>query len=321
MNLAFEKSKAYDAFLEFGKALLSTDTNFPEIPVEVRRILLDIFIAEQTAAKVFPSITMGSDTVRVYAVGGTVTIYAPGEGTAPTESKLTFNPAIDLVAKELVGRSSVSYTAEEEAIVDLVAKTVEHLGKKMAETVDANILSGKADNSSAAHLFRGIQFADGLTGSTTTVGDLAKAAITVDDVNKAITELEERGYKRLVMFIHPKAAYHLRKALSDKGLHATGFDILKDRNIQGLLGLEGIYETRLLEKRNYNGTTDTTQVTDVIVCDVEETGIIGYRRNLTVEKDRDIEQRLTKVVASTRFAWQIVRNGDAVYKIKNALAQ
>ncbi|MEM4302519.1 MAG: phage major capsid protein [Candidatus Caldarchaeum sp.] len=312
--------KAQQEYLRFGKTLLSSDSNFPEVPPAVSTDIFDTFIEESIAAKVFRFITMGSDVVKFYVKAGVPNVYAPSEGNAPTETKLTFDPPIVLEARELRAVSRISDVAEEESVVDLVAMTVEDMARSIADAVDKNVLRGRGDGSDAYNLFTGLQHADTLADSQTSVTDIAKNALTVEHVNQAVAALEERGYRdNLVMFIHPKVALRLRNDLANKGLESISSDVLRTGEVNAVFGLKKVYVTTNLEKRNYSGT-DTTKVSDVIICHARDAGVGGYRRSLKVERDRDVEAGLTKVAASIRFAWKIART-DAIHIIKNALAE
>ena len=313
-------AKAQSEYLAFGKALLSSDANFPEIPQAVSQDLFDLFIEESIAANIFRFVTMGSDTMKFYVKSGTLEVYAPAEGSPPTESKLVFGQPVVLDAREVRALSRISDVAEEEAVVDVVALTIEDMARKFAEVVDKNVIRGLGDGSDAYNLFTGIQRADTITGSATSVADLAKAPLQVEDINAAVATLEELGYRdELVMLIHPRAAMHLRNDLAAKGLESISGDVLRTGEVNALLGLSKIYVTTHLEKRDYSAT-DTTKVSDVVICAPRDAGIGGYRRRLKVEKDRDVEAGITKIAASLRFAWKIAKT-DAIYIIKNALAQ
>ncbi|MEM2096292.1 MAG: phage major capsid protein [Candidatus Caldarchaeum sp.] len=312
--------KAQQEYLRFGKALLSGDSNFPEIPPAVSADVFDTFVEESIAAKVFRFITMGSDIVKFYVKGGALNIYSPQEGTPPPETKLSFDPPVVLEARELRAVSRISDVAEEESVVDLVAMTVEDMARSIADAVDKNVFRGLGDGSDAYNLFTGLQHADTLAGSQTTTTDAAKAPLTIELVNQAVAALEERGYRDdLVMFVHPRTALHLRNDLAEKGLESISGDVLRTGEVSAFFGLKKVYATTHLAKRSYSGD-DSTKVSDVVVCSSRDAGVGGYRRALRVERDRDVEAGLTKVAASIRFAWRIART-DAVHIIKNALAE
>ena len=307
-------------YLAFGKALLSGDTNFPEVPASVSRDLFDLFVERSVAARVFRFVTMGSGSMRFYVKAGTVEVYAPVEGSAPPESKLTFGQPVVLEAKEVRALSRISDVAEEESIIDLVAVTVEDMSRKFADVVDKNVIMGRGDGSDAYNLFTGLQRADTLQNSQTGVKDLAKAPLRVEDINEAVAYLEELGYRdELVMIIHPRVAMHLRNDLAAKGLESISGDVLRTGEVNALLGLSKVFVTTNVEKRDYSAT-DITKVSDVIICSPSDAGIGGYRRQLRIEGDRDVEAGITKIAASMRFGWSIAKT-DAIYLIKNALAE
>ncbi|MEM0445553.1 MAG: phage major capsid protein [Nitrososphaerota archaeon] len=312
-----ERDDVQRSYLEFGKALLTSDTNFPEIPPEVLRSIIDIFVEESVSQQAFSFKTMSSDTLRVYVKSETVEVYAPSEGSAPPESKLVFGTPIELVAREVRVLSKISDAATEEAVIDLVAETVRDVGRKMAETIDRNVLAGDGSGSDAYNLFAGLVNA---APPEENVKDLAKDALTTDHILEAVSTLEEKGYKdRLVLFLHPRAAYHLRRDLAGKGLEGVSTDIFRTGKVNELFGLGAIYLTTNIGKRSYSGQ-DQTKVSDAIICYPEAAGIGGLRRRLTVEKDRDIERGLTVIAASLKFAWKVAKP-DAIYLIRNALAQ
>jgi hypothetical protein len=120
------------------------------------------------------------------------------------------------------------------------------------------------------------------------------------------------------MIIHPKAAYHLKRDLAEKGLESISGDVLRTGEVNALLVLSSVYVTANLEKRSYSGS-DETRVNDVIICQPRDAGVGGYRRQLRIERDRDVEAGLTKIAASLRFAWRIAKT-DAVYKLANVLS-
>jgi hypothetical protein len=82
-----EFSKAQQEYLRFGKALLSGDSNFPEIPPAVSSDVFDTFIEESIAAKVFRFITMGSDIVKFYVKAGALAVYSPPRSLAAAGDK------------------------------------------------------------------------------------------------------------------------------------------------------------------------------------------------------------------------------------------
>ncbi len=316
-SLMHDRERVQRAYLEFGKALLSSDTNFPEMPPEVLRSIIDIFIEESAAQRVFTFRTMSSDTLRVYVKSETVEVYAPSEATPPPESKLVFGTPIELVAKEVRVLSKISDVASEDAVIDLVAETVRDVGRRLAETVDRNVLSGDGSGSDVHNLFRGLSKAE---VPEENLKNLAKAPLTAEHVLEAVSTLEEKGYRdRIVLFLHPRAAYHLRRDLASKGLEGVSVDVYRTGRLNELFGIESVHLTTSLGKRPY-GAGDQTKVSDAVVCYPDAAGVGGVRRSLMVERDRDIERGLTIVAASLRFAWRIARP-DSIYILRNCLAQ
>lgn len=311
--------KSADAYLEFYKALTSGDTGFPEIPPEVARDIVEIIWKRCFARQLFPWIKMDSDTVKYYVEAGTVEVYAPAsEGAQVSESKITFGTPIELVAKEIRAWSSITDVASEEAKIDVIARTVMHIGKKFAECEEKNVLTGAGDGSDAYNLFKGVSKYTAAEGAQ--VVDKAKAAISLDDVNAALSYFEDSGFdvSDLVLLMNPYAARYLRKALSELGLDTLSAQTITGAKIPTLYGMK-VVETGFLARRQYNPPTDTTLVSDVVVVHIPSC-VGGDRRTITVERDRDIIKGLTIVAASERFTWMVLRPAG-LYIIKNVLSQ
>lgn len=309
-------ARSAEAYLEFYKALTSGDSGFPEVPPEVSRDIVEYVWKKTVVRQVFPWITMDSDVVKWYKESGTVEVYAPVEGAAPPETKITFSQPLELVAKEIRAWTSITDVASEEAKIDVVARSIMHLGKKFAEVEEKNALAGDGSGSNVYNLFRGFTSLTEEDGAT--VVDKYKSPITLDDVDAALSHLEDMGFDEgLVLFLNPVAAYHLRKDLAGKGLDTLSSRVITSGEVPTIYGIR-VYETSHLPRRSYS-VTDPTQVSDVIICSTSS-AVGGDRRRITIERDRDITRGITIIAASERFAWKIVRP-EAVYIMRNVLSQ
>ncbi|MEM1583155.1 MAG: phage major capsid protein [Nitrososphaerota archaeon] len=310
--------KSFEAYLEFYKALTSGDTGFPEIPEVVARDIIEYVWKKTYVRQLFPWITMDSDIVKWYVESGTVEVYSPSsEGAEIEESKILFGTPVELIAKEIRAWTSITDVASEEAKIDVIARSVLHLGKKFAECEERNALTGDGSGSDAYNLFTGLSR---LTASDEAkIVDLEKNALTLNDISNALSYFEEQGYAdNLVCFLNPFAASYLRKDLSDKGLDTLSSQVISSGELPTIYGVK-IIETSYLSRRNYSAA-DQTLVSDVIICNPSLAAVGGDRRRILIERDRDVKKGLTIIVASERFAWRILRP-DAVYIIKNTLSQ
>lgn len=310
--------KSSEAYLEFYKALTSGDTGFPEIPEIVARDIIEYIWKKTYVRQFFPWITMDSDIVKWYVESGTVEVYSPSsEGSEIGESKILFGTPVELVAKEIRAWTSITDVASEEAKIDVIARSVMHLGRKFAECEERNALTGDGSGSDAYNLFKGLSK---LTASDNAmIVDLEKSNLTIDDISNALSYFEERGYAdNLVCLLNPFAASYLRKSLSDKGLDTLSSQVISSGELPTIYGVK-IVESSYLTRREYSAN-DPTLVSDVIICNPNLAAVGGDRRKILVERDRDVKKGLTVIVASERFAWRILRP-EAVYIIKNALSQ
>jgi len=312
-------SKSAEAYLEFYKALTSGDTNFPEIPPEISRDIIEYIWKKTVVRQLFPWVTMDSDVVKWYKEAGTIAVYAPAsEGAEVAEGKITFGTPVELVAKEVRAWTSITDVASEEAKIDLIARSVMHLGKAFAEIEEKNALTGAGDGSDAGNLFKGLSKLTASEGAQ--VVDLAKAQLTIDHIDAAISYFEDQGFQTdgLVMFVNPYAAYYLRKDLSAKGLDTLSARVITTGELPTIYGVK-VVETPYLPRRNFSDT-DQTKVSDVVITAPSIAAVGGDRRRITIERDRDIKRGLTIVAASERFAWKVLRP-EAVYILQNALSQ
>lgn len=309
-------SKSAEAYLEFYKALTSGDTGFPEIPDQVARDIIEYIWKKTYVRQLFPWIRMDSDTVKWYKEQGTVEVYSPSsEGATVTESKVTFGTAVTMTAKEIRAWTSITDVASEEAKIDVIAQAVRHLGKKFAECEERNALNGAGDGSNAYNLFKGLAKYTSSDGAQ--VVDKSENAITLDDVDKALSYFEDQGYggDGLVMFINPHAAYYLRKDLSDKGLDTLSSRVITSGELPTVYGIK-IVETSWLPRSS--GTS--YQISTVVITKPEIVAVGGDRRTIMIERDRDIKAGLTIIAASERFAWQVLRP-DAIYLLTNVRSE
>jgi len=315
-RLQFEKSA--EVYLEFYKALTSGDTGFPEVPPEIARDIIEYVWKKTIVRQTFPWITMDSDVVKWYKETGTVEVYAPAsEGALVSESKITFGTPVELVAKEIRAWSSITDVASEEAKIDVIARTVMHLGKKFAECEDRNALAGAGDGSDAYNLFKGLSKLTSADGAQ--VVNKTKNSLTLDDIDKALSYFEDQGFENLILLINPYALFYLRKECSDKGLDTLSSRAITTGEVGTLYGIK-IVETPFLARRQFNPPTDTTLVSDAVIVAPDVAAVGGDRRKITIEKDRDIKVGLTIIAASERFAWQVLRP-EAVYIFQNVLSQ
>ena len=317
-----ELAKRAEIYKEFGKALffkgyLSTDANFPEVPPEVSRDIIDVVWHVNPIRKIWPFRRMGADTMKIKVKSGKVVISAPAEGVAPVETKPTWGADITLEARELRAWTDVSEIAIEDAIIDIVADLVKDFGHAVGETEAKNFLAGDGSGSNAENIFVGLTKAPGAQ-----VDDLAKAPLTAEKILDAVAYFDEQfgTTEDLFLFGHPMALKYLRKDLIDKGLEGFSERIIASYEIEELLGLRDVISTPLIPRRNYSGT-DATKVSDAVVVIPSYAAVAGDRRTLTIEKGpKDVKTGLTPYAVSERVAWTIAK-ADAIYILKNALSQ
>jgi len=309
-------SKSAEAYLEFYKALTSGDTGFPEIPPEISRDIIEYIFKKTVVRQLFPWITMDSDVVKWYKEAGTIAVYAPSaEGAEVNEGKITFGTPVELIAREVRAWTSVTDVASEEAKIDVIARSVMHLGKAFAEIEEKNALTGDGSGSDAANLFKGLSKLSTADGAM--VVNKNNNALALVDLDRAVSYFEDQGFGAdgLVLFGNSYAIMHLREDLAGKGLDTLSSRVITTGELPTIYGVK-IVETPFLPRRSVGGT----MVSDVVICAPSVCAVGGDRRKITIERDRDIKKGLTIIAASERFAWKVLRP-EAVYILQNVLSQ
>jgi len=313
-----ELASRQDAYREFGKTLfekgyLSTDSNFPRLPAEVARDIIDVVWFMNPVRRIWAFRKLATNEMKIKIKTGKIVVSAPSEGVAPSETKPTWGSDVALTARELRAWTDVSDIAVEDAVIDIVADLVKDFGAAIAETEARNFLSGDGSASNVYNVFTGLGKASGAPST-----DKAGNGLTVSDVLNAVSYFEETlgSVPRLYLFGHPQALKHLRSdLLTNYKLPGYAERVLAGYEIEEILGVRDVISTPLIP------VSGTPKVSDVVLCFPERAAVAGDRRSLTIERGiKDVKSGLTTYAVSERVAWAIA-DPNATYVFKNCLSQ
>ena len=289
--------------------------------LEAREMWMDVNL-RTLVAPLIPTISMPSNPFDVPKQLGDVNFYPGSENAAAAATGLATGK-VTLNAYELVGHVPYSFTLEEDAVVAMLPEIRASLVRNVAETLDDVILN--ADNTAANNIN-----ADGATLATNTAGsahwllgydglvhlplvDNAQqanshgAAVSDDMFNEIRAKLGKYGARPSELawimdvntFIRAQSIDAFR-TMDKLGPNAT--------LLTGMLGaIEGIpvivsEQMRLADTDGkVTSGSNTTNTGRVLIVNRTQ-WMQGFRRELTIDVERDTQKRQTVVTVSLRHA-------------------
>jgi hypothetical protein len=292
-----------------GAELLQTDLSTDLLS----RLYLESAIAAEFISQ---EITMPSNPFMLPLTTTRPTFYVGGEtGAMPTDSDPgTARPI--LTASKLIGMSSYSYEAEEDAIIAVLPMIQEQLGSAGADALEYALISGNQIGGlswdtdcvaqSAPTLFTGMRayaMNGGLgvslaTGgiSTANIGALRKAMGKYGVKPRDLMIITgPRGFNDLVMLPETLSAY--QTGAPNTARIMTG-------DAPSILGIRIVTSARQREDLNATGIYDGVTTTQGSILMVHRPSFLaGVKRGYTVEVWRDTRSQMNNVTASFRRAF------------------
>ena len=289
--------------------------------LEARELWLDVNL-QTLVAPLIPTFSMPSNPFEIPRQLGDVNFYPGTENVATTSTALSTGKAT-LTAYELVGQAPYSFTLEEDAVIAMLPEIRAGLVRNVAEALDDIILNADATTTNNIN-------ADGATISASDAGKAQwligydgvihlplvdntsqsndhNAAVSDDMFNEIRAKLGKYGARpsELVWvmdvntFIRAQSISEFR-TMDKLGPNATV--------LTGMLGaVEGI-PVIVSEQMNLADTdgkvTDGGNATDTgrLLIVNRTQWAQGFRREMTVDVDRDTQKRQTVVTVSFRHA-------------------
>ena len=289
--------------------------------LEARELWMDVHL-QTLVAPLVPMITMPSSPFDIPRQLGDVSFYPGTENVAPTSTALGTSKTT-MTAYELVGQVPYSFTLEEDAVIALLPEIRAGLVRNVAETLDDIILN--ADTSTSGNINAdGATIAPGNSGKghwllgyngiihlplvdNTTQSNDHGASVSDDMFNEVRAKLGKYGVRpsQLVWvmdvntFIRAQSISQFR-TMDKLGPNAT--------ILTGMLGaIEGIptivsEQMRLADTDGKVTAGGNSNDTGRLLIFNRTQWAQGFRRELSLDVDRDTQKRQTVVTVSFRHA-------------------
>ena len=289
--------------------------------LEARELWMDVHL-QTLVAPLVPMITMPSSPFDIPRQLGDVSFYPGTENVAPTSTALGTSKTT-MTAYELVGQVPYSFTLEEDAVIALLPEIRAGLVRNVAETLDDIILN--ADTSTSGNINAdGATIAPGNAGKghwllgyngiihlplvdNTTQSNDHGASVSDDMFNEVRAKLGKYGVRpsQLVWvmdvntFIRAQSISQFR-TMDKLGPNAT--------ILTGMLGaIEGIptivsEQMRLADTDGKITAGGNSNDTGRLLIFNRTQWAQGFRRELSLDVDRDTQKRQTVVTVSFRHA-------------------
>ena len=289
--------------------------------LEARELWMDVHL-QTLVAPLVPMITMPSSPFDIPRQLGDVSFYPGTENVAPTSTALGTSKTT-MTAYELVGQVPYSFTLEEDAVIALLPEIRAGLVRNVAETLDDIILN--ADTSTSGNINAdGATIAPGNAGKghwllgyngiihlplvdNTTQSNDHGASVSDDMFNEVRAKLGKYGVRpsQLVWvmdvntFIRAQSISQFR-TMDKLGPNAT--------ILTGMLGaIEGIptivsEQMRLADTDGKVTAGGNSNDTGRLLIFNRTQWAQGFRRELSLDVDRDTQKRQTVVTVSFRHA-------------------
>ena len=326
-------SKPTGQYEGFGRALLqsmtraamdSTTAGYGDelvATLEARELWLDVNL-QTLVAPLVPTFPMPSNPFDVPTQLGDVSFYPGTENVAAADTRLSTGKTT-LTAHELVGQAPYSFTLEEDGVVAMLPEIRAGLVRNVAETLDDIILNADATTQNSIN-------ADGATISASSAGK-AQWLIGYDGIVHLPLVDNASQANNHGAAVSDDMFNELRAKLGKYGVRPSQLAWVMDVNT--FIRAQGISQYRTMDKLGPNATLLTGMLgaiegIPVIVsehlrlADVDgkvtdagngtNTGRVllfnrtqwaqGFRRQLNIDVDRDLQKRQTVVTVSFRHA-------------------
>ncbi|MET0465312.1 MAG: phage major capsid protein [Chitinophagaceae bacterium] len=234
-----------------------------------------------------PKLAIGSQ----FFVGGVEnTAIASGDRTAPIASEVILD------ASELVGQFNVPYETMEDNLEgdDFVNTLLDLVSAQAALDLENLMLKGDTSLDTSTQLNRLLRVQDGylkiIQSYVVNAGSAAMGVNVIGSIIKALPEKYRNDLANLRLFVNPNDEINLRLAYATRATN-LGDQNANSRDVITPLGVPA--------------TRAATLGSGVALLTDPRNLILGIRRRITLEMDRDIETRQFKFVMTCRVAVNI----------------
>lgn len=305
---------------ELAKAMTTggTGTGAEWIPTDFSRDLIEKIEVERKVAALFDRQTMPTNPFKVPSQTGFATVYKGTEGTAPAAATVGTSQ-ITLDAEKLITYVPVTYEFDEDSIIAVLPTIKSIMGKSLGRAEEDALLNGDdstthvdSDITAAADhrkVWKGLRPLAVRNSYTTDV-----STFNADTIAALFKNMDEYGALPMDMawIVGTKVRTKLL-TLRDSQNNAVMISMDKlGPNATMLKGMVGemygapvIVSQFMRENLDSDAKYDGTNITKATILLVFRPGfVIGDRRKVLMENDKDVKSQVIDLVASQRLDFQ-----------------
>jgi HK97 family phage major capsid protein len=282
----------------------------------------NFFLQSLVVQNLGPMIPMPSNPYEI-PIWGEVTWYKGSENTATTATAIATDKPI-MTATEIVAEVDWSYTLDEDAIIPMLPNLRSNIQRSGAEKMDAFVLNADATNAGTGNINSDdadpadteYYLSDGKDGirhyflvdDTDQGVDAGGDALTDADIKNALAKMGKYAVRPSDCFMIPDVSTYLKGLMGLDGVQTLDKYGSEAVLLTGELGrYRGIpivpsESMPLTEADGKASDTAGNNTLGQIAFVNKNLWRVGYRRQLLIEVDRDIQTRQTFLVASFRLA-------------------
>lgn len=305
------------ADLEKAMAATTAGAGDEWVPTGMDTAIWEDWTKRSLVADKIQTVDMPTDPFDIPILTGDLTIYKPGEATAPTASDLT-TAKKTLTACKLAGKNLMSYELEEDAVFSVISILKENFAKQIAAAVDSVILNGDTTTGTANINLSGGTITttskflcfDGMRHAAlieNAAMDADLGALAVADIATLQALMGKYATRPSDVILFTDIWTYLKMTgLSDVltiDKYGNDATIIKGE-LAKLMGYP-IVVSEELAKANSTGWVDNTagnNTTGQIVLTHIPSWRAGWKRRFLLETDRDIDKQQYEMVGSIRYA-------------------
>lgn len=276
------------------------------LPAQISQTLIDVRENVGVARRVCDIQPMTSDTLTIPKRAGGLTVYAPGEATAGTESEKTFKQ-VELITKKRMVLTQISQELSDDAMINIIDNVFSEMAYALALQEDNELINGTG---AATTYFgvRGLLNRVGSAGvSTAATGHDTWPEIDMADVTAAISLVPERYDRNLAWLCSRNFYYSVFWRLEMAGGGNTIATLTQGASGQPMFGGYPVYFTSRLP------TTTAAATACAIFGSFRDAVILGDRTGVGLARDDSFafSSDLITLRATTRYDFNVHEPGDS----------
>ncbi len=276
------------------------------VPSPVSQTIIDVREAVGVARQVLKVMPVTAESLSIPKKAGGLTVYAPGEGTAITDSDKSWSQIALMMRKRAVA-SLLSQELVADSIISVVDDIFSEMGYALAQQEDREAINGNGGDSTYFGV-RGLLSSIGAGGVSTAAVSSTWAAITLAEVSAAVGLLPDRYFPYEPSWICSHSFYNqVFQRLGFAAGGATASEVMTGTpNVRSFLGYKCYLTSQM-------PTATAVSTKCALFGAFDQAGMLGDRGAIRVSRSDDYKFLEDQVVlkATSRYDINIHDHGDA----------